>query len=249
MTLALKQHAPPDSPLARWDSRWKLAAILVLSLGTVAVQTLPGALGFLLVSLLLAGVGRIPARVLLSRVGLLLLAVLPAVVFVPLTVDSEGPGWDGGPVRVSESGLRSASAIALRAVTLGIFALVLVRTGPLSQTLAAAWSLGFPGLILQVTQLAYRYAFLLSAELRRTRVALRTRGFRAKTDLHTYQTMGQALGGLLVRGGERADRVSAAMRCRGYDGAFRTLANFRTRPQDIVGFLICLGITVGLILA
>ena len=29
MNLALRHHSIPDSPLAQWDARWKLAAIVI----------------------------------------------------------------------------------------------------------------------------------------------------------------------------------------------------------------------------
>ena len=51
---------------------------------------------------------------------------------------------------------------------------------------------------------------------------------------------------LLVRGFERAERVGHAMRCRGFDGRFRTLTEFRTRPADVVAFLALFGAAVGL---
>ena len=58
------------------------------------------------------------------------------------------------------------------------FALVLVGTAPLHHTLAAAHKLKVPGLLVQLTLLAYRYAFLLADEMKRLRIAMRTRGLR-----------------------------------------------------------------------
>jgi cobalt/nickel transport system permease protein len=46
---------------------------------------------------------------------------------------------------------------------------------------------------------------------------------------------------LLVRGYERAERVGQAMRCRGFDGQFRSLSEFRTRPVDVGFFLLSAG--------
>ena len=93
-----------------------------------------------------------------------------------------------------------------------------------------------PGLIIQLILLAYRYAFVLSAELARLRVALRARGYRNRASRHSYRTIGHAAGTLLVRGYERAERVGQAMRCRGFQGRFRTLGEFRTRPADVAFF-------------
>lgn len=234
MSLALKHTSPPDSPLARWDSRWKLAAIAFLILGTASVHGTPAAGAFFALAVGLALLGRIPRRAILGRIGLVLFAVVPVLVIVPFTV---------------EDGFDSALGVGFRALAIGTFAMVLVHTAPLHHTLAAAHRLRVPGVLVQVTQLAYRYTFLLSSEARRTRTALRTRGFRPRTDAHTYRTTGQAVGGLLVRGGERADRVSAAMRCRGFDGTFHTLTAFRTTAADVLGFLVAVSFAVGLLVA
>jgi cobalt/nickel transport system permease protein len=244
VTLAARDPSIPDSPLARWDPRWKLAAILFLAAGTVALRSPVAAAMAVAIALTLAAVGRLPPVVVLGRAGLLLLAVLPVVLFVPLTQPADDPGWDLGWMRISLPGLLAALTIALRVVAVGLFALVLTRTAPLARTLAAAHALRVPGVLVQVAQLAYRYTFLLAAEARRARVALRTRGFRPRTSPHTYRTVGHALGSLLVRSADRADRVADAMRCRGFDGTYRTLADFRTTPADALSFLVAAAGTI-----
>lgn len=234
MTLAPRDSATLDSPLARWDARWKLAALLLAAFGAAALRSPVTAGAALLIGLALAWLGRVPARVVAGRVGLLLFAVLPFLVFIPLTTGGDG--------------LLAAGALALRVLAIGLFALVLVRTAPLSRTLAAAHALRVPGVLVQVAQLAYRYTFLLAAEFRRLRVALRARGFRPRTDRHTYRTVGQAVGSLLVRGGDRAERVADAMRCRGFDGTFHTLAQFRATPADVFAALLVAAATIALVL-
>jgi cobalt/nickel transport system permease protein len=46
--------------------------------------------------------------------------------------------------------------------------------------------------------------------------------------------MGHVTGTLLVRGYERGERVAQAMRCRGFDGRFRSLTDFRTTRYDVL---------------
>jgi cobalt/nickel transport system permease protein len=249
MTLATRDPSIADSPLARWDPRWKLAAVLVGAAGTVALTTPPAAVLATLTALGLALVARVPAAVVLGRVGLLVLAVLPLVLLVPLVHERGGMGWDVGPVRVSQAGLAAAVVVALRVVAIGLLVLVLTRTAPLARTLAAAHALRVPGLLIQITGLAYRYTFLLAGEVRRTRVALRTRGFRTGTDVRTYRTLGHAIGSLLVRGSDRADRVAEAMRCRGFDGTYRSTAAFSSSPQDVFAFLLAVTATIVLVFA
>jgi cobalt/nickel transport system permease protein len=92
-----------------------------------------------------------------------------------------------------------------------------------------------------VAQLAHRYSLLFFGEARRVRIAMRTRGFRSGTDAHTYRTLGSAAGTLLVRGGDQAERVADAMRCRGFDGKYHPMAPFRTGVWDVAGFGLVVG--------
>lgn len=220
--------------LRDWDARWKLAAVAVLIVGCAAVRGVLPSAGFLVASLGLAFLARLSIREIRTRAMLVGFAILPVVLLAPFTL---------------ESGTMLAAGIACRALAIGTLALVLVRTSPVPETLAAARSLRLPSALLQIAQLAHRYTDLFQAEVRRIRIALRTRGFRPRTDTHSYRTLGHALGGVLVRGSDRAERVSAAMRCRGFDGSYRGLATFRTSPRDVLGFAAAAAVAVGLIAA
>jgi cobalt/nickel transport system permease protein len=213
-------------------------AVLLLAAAAAAARHPAPAAAALALALALALAARLPPRRVFARLGLLALAVLPFLVVLPFTLDPAGPGWDAGPVRVSEKGVRTGLGVAFRCLAVGAFGLVLAGTAPLPRTLAAAHALYVPGVLVQVAQLAYRYAFLLFDEARRVRVALRTRGFRPRTTAHTYRTLGHVAGAVLVRGGDRAETVAAAMRARGFDGTYRTLTPFRTTPADVAGLLL-----------
>jgi cobalt/nickel transport system permease protein len=64
------------------------------------------------------------------------------------------------------------------------------------------------------------------------------RGYKNRPALHSYRTIGHVAGALLVRSYERAERVGQAMRCRGFDGEFRSLAEFRTSAADAGTFVL-----------
>jgi cobalt/nickel transport system permease protein len=245
MTLALRHHDVPDSPLARWDARWKLAALLAAVAGVAVLDhVLPAAVA-LLAGLGLLALARLPGRWVRVRLAVFTVAALPFVLILPFTLD--GPGWELGPLHASERGLTAGAAVALRCVAIGAFALVLVGTAPVHHTLAAAHRLRVPGLLVLLALLAYRYTFLLADELRRLRVALWVRGFRTKANRHGYRTLGHVTGAVLVRGADRAERVADAMRCRGFDGRFHTLTAFRTTAADVVFCLLAVAGTAALV--
>jgi cobalt/nickel transport system permease protein len=77
-----------------------------------------------------------------------------------------------------------------------------------------------------------RYLGRLEEELARLRNAMRARAFRPRTDRHTWRSLGQLAGMLLVRSAERAERVMQAMRCRGFTGRLYVLDELRWRTSD-----------------
>jgi cobalt/nickel transport system permease protein len=247
MSLNPEHLAPADSPLARRDARWRLAAFGLAIIG-VALLRRPGpsavALGF---ALLLAGIGRVPGPWYRARVAMLLLMLLPFLVVVPFVVDRGERLWEWQFLSVTDAGLMVAATLAMKTVAVVTLALTLLATAPLHVTLAAAGRLGAPNRLVHLTLLTYRYVFLLLDELNRLRMALRVRGFRNAMTGHAYRTIGQVTGTLLVRGSDRADGVAHAMHCRGFDGRFRTLSRLRSRPADAVMFVLVLGTVAGLV--
>ncbi len=246
MTLAFRHRPVPPSPLAYWDARWKLAAVLIAGGGIATLNHLAPAAAAVLLGLGGLALARLPRRWVIPRLAIFAFTALPFVVMLPLTL--EGPGWSLGLVPVSERGLVAGAGVGCRGLAIGCWALVLVGTAPLHQTLAAAHRLKLPGLLVQVMVLTYRYAFLLAEEYRRLRIAMRTRGYRVGANRHSYQALGHATGALLVRSAERAETVSAAMRTRGFDGTFHTLSTFRTTARDIIIFVAVVTAVMALVL-
>jgi cobalt/nickel transport system permease protein len=245
MTLRLTPPPGRSSPLARLDPRWRLAALAPAALAAAVLHTLPAAALALAGSLALACLARLPVWWYAARVAglgfFLALFALP----LPFLLDG-GPAWHAGPVRLSAHGAAVALLLTAKAVTVLTLALVLLSTGPLDATLMAARSLRVPGLIVQLSLLTHRYVLVLAEELRRLRIALRVRGYRNRPTRHSYRTLGHVAGTLLVRGHERAERVGQAMRCRWFDGRFRSLAAFHTSPPDVLFFAAVVGASAAL---
>lgn len=241
MNLALRHTSVPDSPLARWDARWKLAAFFVAVAAVASVNHLTPAAAALTLGVILLFVSRLPFSWVKPRLVAFAFAALPFLIILPFKLED-------GSLHFSQPGLEAGLGVFCRGLAIGCFTLVLVGTAPLHVTFAAAHRLKIPGLLVLLTQLAYRYAFLLFDEARRLRIALRVRGFRSAVTRHGYRTLGRAIGAGLVRSSDRSEHVAEAMRCRGFDGHFHTLQAFVTRPRDVVFFLLALCFFTGLVL-
>ncbi len=237
-----------DSAFARVDPRWKLAGILIAVALTAALQSIPAVILALVLAIALALIARLPPMWLISRLSGPALFLAAFTLFMPFLSPAVGPVWTVGPVSMSAHGAEAAIRIWCKALTIMTLVLVLIGSSPLHVIFQAAHHLRVPGIVVQLAALSHRYVYVISSELGRLRTALRVRGYRNRPSLHCYRTVGNVAGIVLVRGIERADRVSQAMRCRGFDGRFRSLTAFRTRAPDVICFLL-LVFTGGILLA
>ncbi|GIW80166.1 MAG: hypothetical protein KatS3mg105_1973 [Gemmatales bacterium] len=237
MTLFFEELPHPDSPFRRWDARWKLAALLIAGGCTAILQSLPLAVLAFLASLGLAFVARLPVRWWAVRLAAVAPFLALFVLLLPFLVNEPHPLVQWGGISISATGIGLALLILFKALAVLTLMMVLVASGPLPESLHAAHRLGVPGVVIQIVLLTYRYLFLLINELDRMRIALRLRGFRNRASRHSYRTIAHVTGTLLVRSQEKAERISQAMRSRGFDGQFRSLVEWRTRFADVAGFL------------
>jgi cobalt/nickel transport system permease protein len=233
MTLARSEPQISGSFLAARDARFKVGAFVAFGFAVAMLQGVwPSLAAFGVVLVVALFAAKISLPLVMSRLLLLTLSVAPLVVLLPLV--NRVNGW------------LLAATILLRLLTLGVMALMLIRTTKMPTLCHAAQKMGVPNAFVQITLMAYQYTSLIAAEVRRMRVALVCRGFRVRSDVTTYRTLGYSVGSLVVRSADRAERVSEAMRARGFDGSFHTTQVFTRNAGDFV--LLYGAISVALVL-
>jgi cobalt/nickel transport system permease protein len=243
-TLILDIYSPTPAALHRLDPRWKLVAITILAMTTVALETVPCVAVAFIGSILLVPLTGMGAHAYLVRLGRVMAIVALFAIWLPFLHPVEGPHWNIGPLAVSVHGVARAVVLLLKSATVLTLVLALLASSPLNFYLHAADALRVPALLVHLTLLTYRYLFVLADELGTLRIAVRLRGYRNRASLSSYRTVGHVAGTLLVRSVERADRVGQAMRCRGYAGTFCSMAVFRTGAADVL-FLLMLATAAG----
>jgi cobalt/nickel transport system permease protein len=226
---SLDDLARLDTPLARIDARAKVLAAFAL-LVTVAsferhdiVRPLP------LLILLAAGLalGDVPVRVIAARLAIASPFAILVGIWNPLF--EPDPLLHLGPVVLSAGWVSFLSI--LERFLLGMAAvLVLIATTGLDAVGTALGRLGIPRVLVTQLLLLHRYAFVLVAEVGRM---LRAHALRApERPRPGWRTMRSLLGVLLLRSLARAERVHAAMLCRGFDGEIRRTARGRFAVRD-----------------
>lgn len=228
---SLDEIAARDTPAARLDPLAKVVATLafvavVATFGRYDALRLVPLAAF---PVALATLGDVPWRPVLARLALaspFALAIAAAEIYLDRT-----PVGSVGPVPVSGGEVAFATIALKFALSLGA-ALVLVATTGFDAVCAGVQRLGVPSVAVAQLLLMYRYLFVLADEARRMVCAHDQRTVRPRS--LSLRTAGTLLGQLLLRALTRAERVHAAMRCRGFDGIVRLRRPARFARRDVV---------------
>ncbi len=237
----------PVTWLSRREPRLRIVAAFLFALLTVSLQRLPPLILALALAFGLALSAGLPARLLLRRLLALEGFMGVLLLLLPFSVPGETL-WRLGPFAASREGLLQALAILLKANTVVLALLALVGTlEPVTLGHALA-RMRLPDKLVHLLLFTVRYLGVLHEEYGRLRLAMRTRGFRARSDRHTWRSLGWLMGMLLVRSLERAERIVAAMKCRGFNGRFYLLDGHPWRPADS-GFALLSLLALGALLS
>lgn len=246
MPESTEPFAHTASPVHSLDPRFRLLAAVVLTVPAALLTSPVAAGGALLVGALLAFAARLP----FGRLAKRLLAVNFFTLFMWIFLPFSTPGTPLTSVvglEVTLEGLRLAGLITLKTNAVVLSLTALMGSIPVRDLGPAMQSLRVPDKLCHMLVFTHRYAVLIREELDRMNRAARARGFRPRTDMHTYRSYAWLAGMLLVRSWDRAERVRDAMICRGFSGRFHSLAIFRTSGRDVAFLTLILLVAAGLI--
>ncbi len=238
------------SLLHRLDPRLKIVAALAWSFLLALSATREAALAGLAGSVLLALAGQLKWGAAVKRLATVNVFVAFMWLMLPFSFSSPGrvlTAW--GPLEITAEGLALALLLTIKANGVALGAMALLGTSPILELAAAARRLGAPEKLVALFLLMIRYFEVIRMEYARLRVAMRARGFRPGMNARTYRAWANLVGMLLVRSLDRAERVHAAMLCRGYTGRFwidRRLALGRLDWAMGAGLATMMMVVVGL---
>lgn len=218
-------------PLQGFDPRLRILTAAAFVLACLNLHR-PGPLALALLLALAAALaaGHRPLR-LLRRLWLMEGFMVVVLLLMPFSLAGE-PLFSLAGHAASREGVWRAVTLVLRthAVIFALLGLVggieVVRLGH------ALAHLRLPDKLVHLFLFTVRYIHVLYDEYLRLRRAMRCRGFVARSDRHSWNSLGWLIGMLLVRSLERAERIHQAMKCRGFQGRFYLLDDLRWRPRD-----------------
>ncbi len=234
----IDRYASLNSPLHRFDPRIKIISFIVLIFSIVLLPAVELALVALFASIIFLLVSQLPVRFVMQHIRWVFVFIVPFLMIMPFTVRGNELFTFGG-LGVTYEGVEFGFLVSIRALAAVMLIFPMVGTMRFDTTLKALYQMRVPSLLVQMLMFTYRYIFIFIDEFSRMQRAMKSRGFKVGTNLHTFTTIGRAVGMLLVRSYERAERVYQAMLSAGYTGNPRTLFEFRSSPKDyIYGFII-----------
>lgn len=198
----LESLAAQDTAIHRLPAALKLGVtiafiIAAAALGRYSFYVLTP---FVLYPCILMALAELPYRVLLKRLALALpfagFGAISALVFDP-------------------HGVLVALTILLKTYLCVMAALILVATTRFTEISRTLRKLHVPKIFVVTLELTYRYLSVLLEEAHSMRTAYQLRG-KTKARGIEMKHMGSFLGQLVLRSFDRAERVYAAMKCRGY---------------------------------
>lgn len=144
-----------------------------------------------------------------------------------------------GPLEVTRQGLALCILLTVKGNAVALGAMAFLGSSSVYELSAAARRLGAPEKMIAIFVLMFRYVKVIGQEHARLRLAMQARGFRPAMSLHSYRSYANLIGMLLVRSLDRADRIHAAMKCRGYNGRLWLAGDFCfTRNDWLFSFLM-----------
>lgn len=243
----IDKYANLHSIFHSWDPRLKIVSLTLL---IVSIALLPNlllaSLGFI-IAVILVFLSRIPFTFVLKQLRWVMLFTLFFLIIMPLTV-----GGDDivriNFITISRKGLKLASLIALRAISICLLIFPMIGTTKFHKSLKALQKLRLPDKLIQMIMFTYRYIFVFMGEMGRMNTAAKARLFKKKTNISTLKTIGNLTGMLFVRGFDRTHRVYNAMASRGYKGSLKTLDDFTLCGKDFIkaSFIIILAALLNL---
>ncbi len=231
----LEEFAEGSSALHRMDPRVKFLAGGPLLVLTALASGLIAPAYALVVSIVLVAIAGLEVKKLFVRLLVVNAFVIVVWVFLPFSMPGETVLIiGGGGLSATREGFLFALQITLKTNAIVLATIAVFGTTEAMSLAHALVHLRAPLKLVYLFFFFYRYVSVLHEEYTRMREAMRVRCFKPHPDRHTYGSLANLIGMLIVRSFERSERIYEAMLCRGFHGHFPVISHFHLHRVDYV---------------
>ncbi|MCC6302870.1 MAG: cobalt ECF transporter T component CbiQ [Gammaproteobacteria bacterium] len=248
MALDIDRYSSIDSPISRWDPRFKIFALGILIISIALLKTIPVAITALAIAAVIIGMSALPLHFISHGLSFILVFLVPFFFIMPFSYPGEAAFRVLG-LPFAWEGLRYATLIFTKALAIVLVSFSIFGSSRFDVSMIALQKLKCPKIIVQMLLFTYRYTYVFLEEMHRMHTSMHSRGFVAGTNAQTLRIYGNFIGTLLVRSFERTDRVYKAMLSKGYQGELHSMVKFKSSSPDILKGLIVIGLALALLLS
>jgi cobalt/nickel transport system permease protein len=232
-----ESFADGHSPIHRLDPRPKIVFAALFSMVVAVSRDFSTLLVALLAAVLMVCLAQLNFKDVLRRLSVMLGFIALIWLVMPLTY--EGPLlFHFGPLHLTRPGVLLSAQISLKSIAILSLLMALLATMTIATLGHALHRLGLPDKLVHLLLITYRYIFVIEQEYQRLIRAMKIRGFKPGTNLHSYKTYAYLIGMLFVRSSTRGERVYRAMKCRGFSGRIHTLGTSQPSRHNWIFSLV-----------
>lgn len=247
MRLGIDEYTKLESPLHRWDPRYKLIGLIVLVFAFSFVHDLRMLLAIAIVTVSIYVISKLPFSFMAKRLRYPSIFLVVLVLTLPFLA-GEIIVLNLGPLAVRQEGLLSALLIATRFVCIVTIGIILISTTPLLTNIKAMRALGLPAIMADMALLAFRYLQEIGQDLHQMQTSMRLRGFHARRfSIRALRILAWLSGSLLVYSYERSETIYKAMILRGYGYGPSPRSEFQSCTRDTVVLVAIILVAAGII--
>jgi len=236
-----------DSIIHCLDPRVKTIIAVVISITVAISDRFTALLPAVLIAIALVTLARLSLINVCRRLLIVNGFILLIWAFIPFTLAGEQL-FTLGPLSATKEGIIYSALLTIKSNSIILILMALIATTPIFTLGRAMRHLYVPAKLIHLFLFTYRYIHTIHREYRRQMNTIKIRGFQPGTNTHTYRTYAYLVGMLLVKSHDRAERVRAAMLCRGFRGKFYDLSEFNPKSSDLIFLLIMLLTVTGICL-
>jgi len=226
-----ESFADGTSIIHKIDPRVKIVVALIFSFQVAVAKQVDTLVCSLVLAILLLFLANLNLRQVVKKYSVVFAFLLLVWLLMPFTYEGDSLG-KLGPLTLFRPGVTFSIIISLKSTAIVLGLMALMATMPLASLGHALNQLRIPGKVVHLLLMTYRYIHVIETEYQRLMRAAKIRGVKPGTNIHTYRTYAYFVGVLFIRAVERADRVSEAMKCRGFNGHFYCLAEFPSHIRN-----------------
>jgi len=227
----IEEFALGNSWVHRSDPRIKISVSLLFSVVVAVNSSLLASSLALIFPIILVIASRLDVKKVLIRMAVANGFILFLWLFLPFTFPGEVV-YSLGPVDIHREGLLYALLLTVKSNAIVLTVIALLGTSPVFTLVHAMSHMWVPQKIVHLFFFCFRYIHVIHEEYHRLLNAMKVRGFRPRTNMHTYRTYAYLVGMLLVKSFDRSTRILDAMKCRGFKGKFYILHDYGMRRTD-----------------